>query len=294
MQAESKSAGIRRAVRGSIALLLIPGIAACSSSDDATSTATPQDSPAAEQSVPEATPSDSPVPGLACSQVGTLLDIETPNDENWQTPDYYLVDEPVDDTVVVDAGVVCIVQSTVEGDVVVAGPGNLSMAAVVPGGVVTGSISVTGTQRVVVMEPDAEFYGVESDPDAQPPLVMGDVACQECSSVALVAGTIKGSVDIVDKPGSSLLVTDMAIGGDLTLTSSSGFGGDRDGTTNEPPPLTGNTVGGSVTLTDNYGRPLLVEGNTITGDLTCEGNIPAPEGGDNVVDGTVSGQCSGL
>jgi hypothetical protein len=98
----------------------------------------------------------------------------------------------------------------------------------------------------------------------------------------------------VDKPGSSLLVTDMTIGADLTLTSSSGFGGDRAASTNEPPPVTGNTVGGTVTLTDNYGRPLLVEGNTIAGDLDCEGNIPAPEGGDNSVDGTVAGQCVGL
>lgn len=259
-------------------------------SDDATTTATPQDSPSPKQPAPQAVPSDTPVSGLACSQASAPLDVETPNDENWQTPDYDLVSEPVDETLLVDVGVVCSVQSTVEGDVVVEGPGKLSMAAFVPGGVV----SVTGTQRVVVMEPDAEFCGVESDPDAQPPLVLGDVASQECSSVALVAGTVDGSVTIMDKPGGSLLVTDMAIGADLTQTSSSGFGGDRDGTTKEPPPLTGNTVGGSVTLTDNYGRPLLVEGNTITGDLACEGNIPAPEGGDNVVNGTVSGQCSAL
>jgi hypothetical protein len=86
MQAASKTSGIRRAVGGSIALLLLPGIAACTSSDDTTSTATPDDSVAPEQSAPAATPSDSPVLGLACSQAGTMLDIETPNDEGWQTP----------------------------------------------------------------------------------------------------------------------------------------------------------------------------------------------------------------
>ena len=289
-----RTAGTRRAVPRSMAILLLPGVAACTSSGDAAPAAQTGDSTAPAESAAVATPVDDPAPGLACSQVGTLLDIETPNDENWQTPDYYLVDEPVDDTVVVDAGVVCIVQSTIDGDLLVDIPGNTSFAALVPGGVVSGSVSVTGSARNMSMETDAEFYSVESDPDAGPPRVEGDVTCEECSAFALVAGEVEGSVVILNKPGSSLLVTDMTIGGDLTLTSSSGFGGEREGTTNEPPPVTGNTVGGSVALIDNYGRPLLLEANTISGDLACEGNIPEPEGRDNTVEGTASGQCSGL
>lgn len=293
MQSHSAAAWIRRSVSGSIALLLAPGIAACTATEDDEAVAAPTPSATTVESAPPSPSSEATGDGMACSQAGTLLDVQTPNDEGWQTPDYYLVSDEVDDSLVVDAGVVCIVQSTVDGDVLVEGLGNVSIGVLAPGAVVTGSVFV-GAERLATMEPDVDFYGVESDADAQPPLVMGDVTCRECSAFALVAGTVEGSVAILDKPGSSLLVTDLTIGGDLTLTDSSGFGGDREGTTTEPPPVTGNTIGGSVTLTGNFGRPLRVEGNTISGDLACEGNIPAPEGGDNSVAGTVSGQCVGL
>jgi uncharacterized repeat protein (TIGR01451 family) len=64
----------------------------------------------------------------------------------------------------------------------------------------------------------------------------------------------------------------------------------------------GNTIGGSLTLTNNLGASPIAdgipeaEGNHITGSLTCTGNSPAPvdDGNSNTVGGAKHGQCVNL
>lgn len=56
-----------------------------------------------------------------------------------------------------------------------------------------------------------------------------------------------------------------------------------------------NTISGNCELTDNLAMgSITIETNVIVGNLKCEGNSPAPTGGDNVVGGNVEGQCAGL
>ncbi|MFJ8582812.1 hypothetical protein ACIRG9_30480, partial [Micromonospora sp. NPDC093277] len=85
--------------------------------------------------------------------------------------------------------------------------------------------------------------------------------------------------------------------GDLTITK---------GKVNGPVSVTGNTGGvridtvtisGPITITGNTGsQPVIVAANTISGQLACSGNNPAPvnESRPNSVKGSASGQCAKL
>jgi hypothetical protein len=53
-------------------------------------------------------------------------------------------------------------------------------------------------------------------------------------------------------------------------------------------------VTGPVSVTGDVGGPTVIEGNKITGPLSCSGNTPPPTDGGypNTVTGARSGQCS--
>ena len=51
---------------------------------------------------------------------------------------------------------------------------------------------------------------------------------------------------------------------------------------------------GSLGVFDNIGADIQLTGNFIAGNLACTGNNPAPFGGNNLVGGTRSGQCTSL
>ncbi|MGD0834534.1 MAG: hypothetical protein ABSA40_08960 [Candidatus Dormibacteria bacterium] len=61
-----------------------------------------------------------------------------------------------------------------------------------------------------------------------------------------------------------------------------------------PVALGGSTVTGAVSVTSNVGGPTVIEGNHITGPLSCSGNTPTPtdDGNPDSVVGARSGQCS--
>src|SRR5690606_16869708 len=90
--------------------------------------------------------------------------------------------------------------------------------------------------------------------------VNGNVQSEECSDVTMPTGTVAGDI----KPGDRGSV-------------------DIDGV----------FVDGNVQVYDNTGGVAILN-NEIGGNLQCEGNVPAPTGGNNVVHGSAEDQCEGL
>lgn len=78
----------------------------------------------------------------------------------------------------------------------------------------------------------------------------------------------------------------------MSIVDSSGGGSVDDEPTG--PLLANSDVAGSVTLSGSFGRSPVLDGTTIGGDLSCEGNSPEPIGTDVTVEGTASGQCEGF
>jgi hypothetical protein len=115
--------------------------------------------------------------------------------------------------------------------------------------------------------------------------VIGPASVGICGSSVAGAVTIRGATRPVLIGGTSGAAcgTD-TIGGSVTLTQNTG------GVT-----LAGTTITGSVTITANTGGTVIA-GNTITGVLSCSTNTPLPgDGGQpNTVKGTATGQCSTL
>lgn len=261
-------------------------VAACGSTtdDDAAAEATP-DATAAETSGEATTQAEA---GTLCSEVGVASDEPPPEDsEGIDGIALYIVEQPVDDTLIVDAGVACVIASTVSGDVIV-NDGDPAIAIVNPGGVVAGDMRATGPGRLAGLE-DREGTSDELGP----PTLKGDLLCEECSGVFAMPGTIEGSVDISGTPtGGQTEFNGATIGGDVSIVDSSGGGFVDDEPTG--PLLANSEVAGSVTLTGSFGRSPVLDGTTIGGDVSCEGNSPEPIGTGVTVEGTASGQCEGF
>ncbi len=126
-----------------------------------------------------------------------------------------------------------------------------------------------------------------------PPTLEGDLLCDECSGAFAIPGTIEGSVDIVGTP----------TGGQTEFNGAAiGEGRVDDRCVGRAPklerectgPFANSDVAGSVTLNGRFGRSPVLDGTTIGGDLSCEGNSPEPIGTDVTVEGTASGQCDGF
>jgi len=269
-----------------LAATVMAVVAACGSSidDDAAAEPTP-DQTSAETSVEATT---QPAKGTLCSDVGVASDEPPPEDsEGFDGLSVYVVEQPVYDTLIVDPSIVCSIRSTVSGDVVV-NQGGRALAVVDPGGVVTGDILVSGAGHLAGL-------GDQDDTSDQlgTPTLEGDLLCDECSGVFALPGRIQGSVDVVGTPsGGQTEFNGATIGGDVSIVDSSGGGSVDDEPTG--PLLANSDVAGSVTLSGSFGRSPVLDGTTIGGDLSCEGNSPEPIGTDVTVEGTASGQCEGF
>ena len=261
-------------------------VAACGSSTDDDAAAEPTPDQTSAQTTAEAT--EPAVDGTLCSEAGVASDDPPPEEsEGFDGITIYIVEQPVDDSLVVDPGEGCAIRSTVSGDLVV-NAGGRALALVNPGGVIKGDIRVSGLGRVAGLE-DREGLSDELGP----PILEGDVLCDECGGVFAIPGTIEGSVDIVDTPtGGQTEFNGATIGGNVSIVGSSGGGQLNDEWTG--PLLANSDVAGSVTLNDSFGRSPVLDGTTIGGDLSCEGNTPEPIGTDVTVEGTASGQCEGF
>ena len=169
---------------------------------------------------PRPRPPRQAVEGTLCSEVGVASEDPPPEDsEGFDGITIYIVEQPVDDTLVVDPGAGCAIRSTVSGDLVV-NAGGRALALVNPGGVIKGDIRVSGLGRVAGLE-DREGLSDELGP----PTLEGDLLCDECSGVFAIPGTIEGSVDIVGTPtGGQTEFNGATIGGDVSIVGSSGAG----------------------------------------------------------------------
>jgi len=269
-----------------LAATVMAVVAACGSStdDDAAAEPTP-DQTSAETSVEATT---QPAEGTLCSEVGVASDEPPPEEsEGFDGITLYIVEQPVDDTLIVDAGVACVIASTVSGDVIV-NDGEPSIAIVNPGGVVAGDMRASGPGINAGLE-DREGTSDELDP----PTLKGDLLCDECGGAFAMPGTIEGGVDISGTPtGGQTEFNGATIGGDVSIVDSSGGGFVDDEPTG--PLLANSDVAGSVTLNGSFGRSPVLDGTTIGGDLSCEGNSPEPIGSDVTVEGTAPGQCEGF
>ena len=129
--------------------------------------------------------------------------------------------------------------------------------------------------------------------------------CVVDGNITQIAGTLSlinthvsvGNIQI-SQAASAFRVNGAQIGGNLTIQ---GLGPSAPGTFDT---VCGTQVGGSITVSNNNqtsieigGQPTC-PGNTITGHLTCTGNLPAPtgdlSGGGNTANGGKSGQCAGF
>jgi hypothetical protein len=107
--------------------------------------------------------------------------------------------------------------------------------------------------------------------------------CNTKVSSGMSVGTSAGSV-IVGDPAASCAGNQITTPG-VTLT------GNRAGIV-----LGANSVGGNAAVNNNTGGINTIKANTISGNLSCSGNVPAPTnaGQANTVSGSKSGQCSAL
>jgi DUF4097 and DUF4098 domain-containing protein YvlB len=175
--------------------------------------------------------------------------------------------------VVVPAGAGCTMSATVTGNVTVEeGAGLLSNFSTIEGNVV-------GKKAAQVnLEIDTVGGNVRITGD---PFNTADSALTEID-VSTVAGSvdITGSADVVIEAIEPTLTT--AIGKSLTIKDGGSFYVDSA------------SVGGSVTVTDNVATPGFsnqISNNTISKNLSCSGNFPAPLVFGDTVGGTASGQC---
>jgi len=90
--------------------------------------------------------------------------------------------------------------------------------------------------------------------------VDGNVQSEESTAVTVLAGTVGGDIQPDD-------------GGSVEID--------------------GVFVDGNVQVYDNTGG-VVIQNAEIGGNLQCQGNVPAPTGGNNVVHGSAEDQCAGL
>jgi hypothetical protein len=109
--------------------------------------------------------------------------------------------------------------------------------------------------------------------------IQGDIQAQGADSVTLTGVEVHGDVQL--EAGGSSSVVDTHVEGDLEWQRLTG-----------QLVLQGSTIGGDVELVENTGVQFLE--NSVSGDIDCEANDPAPTGNDNAVSGEASGQCAGL
>ena len=133
-------------------------------------------------------------------------------------------------------------------------------------------------------------------------IVEGDLTISAGASLDAYAGAeVKGNIQ---GQGAKYISLDgVIVGGDVRLVGGAAVN-ISNGTVTGSVELTGNSDGDGVSVSDtvvegdlqvsqNTGG-VFISTNVISGNLQCEGNNPAPEGEENAVTGSKSGQCSGL
>jgi len=147
--------------------------------------------------------------------------------------------------------------------------------------------------------------------------INGNIEADGANFILLVSVTVGGDVQIEKSSGGFVNINDLSVGGsvggDLKITekssgsfvqvAGSSIGGDLEMEENSGSFVRafGNTVDGDLefnknTTTDTF-APMVVATNTVTGDLKCKDNSPAPNRsglGANIVTGDKEGQCAGL
>ena len=173
---------------------------------------------------------------------------------------HFIINQTLRGDVVVPSGADCtFVGSTIEGDLTVMpneSPDGYTGGFVFEGSKVTGDVKVGSSSVLVVFTPPP-FWGYEGPTS----VVRGDIECDSCLFTGIIFSEVRG---------------------DVTVTGASGG------------EFIGSSIKGDLTLEDNQGpESIPVFDNVIEGDLECEGNTPAPIGGNNKAD-EKEGQCSDL
>lgn len=135
----------------------------------------------------------------------------------------------------------------------------------------------------------------EFDPEATSPItfqVAGNFSAVDAQNIRLVSDKVDGSV--IGIAGHTEIV-----GGHNQITLGGGTFGPvviRDVTDSLPVSIEVNTFAGSLTLTNDTDAFNGIDANSISGNLSCDGNTPLPtnQGLPNTVAGHESGQCVGL
>lgn len=189
----------------------------------------------------------------------------------------------------------------------------------------TGSKSATVTQVVGFSKPciTTTVSGLtvnagQSICVSSPGKVTGPVTVNAGGALSLTGAQLSSS--LTANGANALLVCGTTVGGSVSASASTGFVMAGDGGDDGHPACAGSTFKGSVSITKNTGGFEVaadkisgsasftgntgtgpywqdaspeIEGNTISGSLSCSGNSPAPtDGGQpNTVSGPRSGQC---
>jgi hypothetical protein len=189
------------------------------------------------------------------------------------------------DALVVPTGESCMVDGvdiSVLGNVVLEPGSFMEIGGLAPGHLTVGGNLIVGGDAGFTFSP---FCDCEGGPSTFS--VGGNVVADHPRYVA-VGGTIRGNVNITGAIGGAEVST-AQIGGNVVV----------EDTTGSLVLVALNTVAGQVQILNNtllgFGFNI-VEGNTVTRNLTCLGNSPAPinQGIPNTVSGRVVGQCVGL
>jgi 5'-nucleotidase len=180
--------------------------------------------------------------------------------------------------------------STINGNITVASGGTLNVG---PGigqkATINGNITTNGC-KTVALDP---FQGIVS--------VEGNVNLQNCTGNT--NGTSGAQIGLLN--GSGGMIT---IGGNFTCSGNLGgcvaqnsviHGNVTVDNNSNNYSVSGDQVNGNVTINGNKGpEGFFVSNNTISGNLACTGNSPAPSlgggGSSNQVEGHKTGQCAGL
>ena len=116
---------------------------------------------------------------------------------------------------------------------------------------------------------------------AEDVVVIGNVQAENaCRVEVLDTSRVGGSVQIVQ--GGAAVVSDSHIDSDILYDSN-----------DKPLTVLRNRVGGNVQVFQNTGG-VAIRMNRIDGNLQCKENVPAPTGGNNIVQGNKEDQCEKL
>jgi hypothetical protein len=156
-----------------------------------------------------------------------------------------------------------------------------------------GSISVGGNIKI---ENCTGISGWDARPIGSTSSITidGNFTCDNNAQPCVVTGgEVRGNVSVINNRGAGPDIFNTKIGGNLSV-----IGNSNNLAGNPGAAITGDTVGGNAEVSDN-GAPsnTLVGGNTIGGNLQCQGNTPGvsdDNSGTNNVRGKKLGQCAGL